>query len=313
MVIKPDFSKIKTYSIHERKSKVESTAFAQPCRRGASFADFVNSLPCFLKAADLDVLVETIVRARKNDKPVAVLMGAHVIKVGLNPVLIDAMQNHIITSIALNGAGSIHDAELACFGATSEDVAEGLADGSFGMARETGQMLNDTIHLGKGSGKGFGQLLGERLLTEQPPFVSSSLLAQAAQLSIPITVHVAIGADIVHQHPNTDAAAIGEASYLDFQLLSKQLAGLQPDAVVLLFGSSVLLPEVFLKALTVARNLGYPAHGFTTANFDMISHYRPRVNVLQRPTLTGGQSFEFIGHHEIMIPLLFAAIKEKMQ
>jgi hypothetical protein len=309
---KIDLTDIKTYSIHNRKSKIETASFARPHHKNSSFAEFLIALPQILKASDFAVLVDLVVQARRQDKPVVVLMGAHVIKVGLNPILIDAMHNRIITAIAMNGAGSIHDTELAYFGTTSEDVVDGLGNGLFGMAKETGCLLNETIHLGKGSDKGFGELLGERIVADQPPYASFSLLANALQLHLPATVHVAIGTDIVHQHSNADAAAIGEASYQDFKVLAEQLTHLQPGAVVLLFGSAVILPEVFLKALTVVRNLGHPAHGFITANFDMISQYRPRVNVMHRPTLTGGCFFEFIGHHEIMIPLLFAAVKEKL-
>lgn len=307
-----DLANVRTYSIQDRSSKVTPTTFAQPHTAGSSFLDFINHLPKQLKAGDLLSLADSIVAARRQEKPVIVLMGAHVIKVGLNPVLLDAVQNRIITGLALNGAGSIHDVELAYFGATSEDVAEGLQNGLFGMVRETGVIINETIHHGAASGKGYGQLLGERILADAPPHQAASLLAGAVDHRCPITVHVALGTDIVHQHPNADGAAIGLASYTDFKILAGQLCRLQPGAVVLLFGSAVILPEVFLKALTVARNLGHPAHGFTTASFDMISHYRPRVNVLQRPTASGGRYYELIGHHEILIPLLFAAVKEKL-
>ncbi len=307
---KIDLTRVTTYSIDERQSKVQISQLATAHTAGATFQTFLSALPEALKASDLLALARHIVAARRQELPVVVMMGAHVIKVGLSPVLIDAMRNGHITALALNGAGSVHDSELAYHGATSEDVAEGLADGSFGMARETGELLNETVRQGLGSGKGFGELLGERLHQDRPPFVHNSLLANAWQLNIPATVHVALGTDIVHQQPTANGAAIGEATLNDFKILAHQLSRLRPGAVVLLFGSSVVLPEVFLKALTVARNLGFPAHGFCTANFDMIPHYRPRVNVLQRPTQTGGRYFEFIGHHEIMLPLLFAAVKE---
>lgn len=307
---KIDLTRVHTYSIAGRQSKVQSGHLAAAHSTGASFQEFLSSLPAVLKASDLLHLAQDIVAARRQNLPVVVMMGAHVIKVGLSPILIEAMRAGYITTLALNGAGSVHDSELAYHGATSEDVAEGLADGSFGMARETGEFLNETVRMGMGSGKGFGELLGERMHREQPPFIHDSLLANAWQNNIPATVHVALGTDIVHQQPSADGAAIGEATLNDFKTLAHQLSRLQAGAVVLLFGSSVILPEVFLKGLTVVRNLGFPAHGFCAANFDMIPHYRPRVNVLQRPTQTGGRYFEFIGHHEIMLPLLFAAVHE---
>jgi len=309
---KLELTEVHTYSVRERDSQVAIASLSRPHAPQSRFRDFIGNLPNLLKAVDLALLVDLMVQARQQDKPVALLMGAHVIKVGLNPIIIDAMENGIITSVAINGAGSIHDTELAYFGATSENVAEGLETGLFGMAAETAAIINETIHRGADSNKGFGELMGDRLLLDHPPHGATSLLANAIQLRIPVTVHVALGTDIVHQHPNVDAAAIGTASYLDFKVFAQQLTALRPGAVVLLFGSAVLLPEVFLKALTVVRNLGYPAREFITANFDMISHYRPRVNVLQRPTQNGGRYFEFIGHHEIMIPLLFAAVKEKL-
>lgn len=307
---KIDLKRVTTYSIAERQSKVQSGQLAAAHRAGASFQDFLAALPSVLKASDLLNLAQDIVEARRQDLPVVLMMGAHVIKVGLSPVLIQAMRDGYITSLAMNGAGSIHDTELAYHGATSEDVAEGLSDGSFGMARETGEILNETVRRGMGSGKGFGELLGERLHADQPPYRHNSLLANAWEHNIPATVHVAVGTDIVHQQPSADGAAIGEATLNDFKTLAHQLSRLRPGAAVLLFGSTVILPEVFLKALTVVRNLGHPAHGFCTANFDMIPHYRPRVNVLQRPTQTGGHYFEFIGHHELLLPLLFAAVQE---
>lgn len=303
--------KVKTYSISQRKSKVEIDDLAAIFKSGESFKTFFNSLPNILKVTDLKRLVELIVQAQNKGKPVLVMMGAHVIKCGLNPILIDLMRSGIVSGLALNGAGAIHDSELAYWGTTSEDVAEGLANGSFGMARETGEILNDTIAAAKNSEMGFGEALGKRIADESPEFVQYSLLATGYELGVPVTVHVGIGTDIVHQQPNADGAAIGELSLRDFRIFANEVSHLGDGGVVLLFGSSVLLPEVFLKALTVARNLGHPAHNFTTANFDMFMHYRPRVNVVERPVMTGGQGFQFIGHHEIMIPLLAAAIKEK--
>jgi hypothetical protein len=307
-----DISQVRTYSISTRKSKLGVDDLAAPFKAGDSFSSFLATLPKSLKATDLLRLVEKIVAAKEKGKPVIVMMGAHVIKVGLSPLLVKGMKEKLITAIALNGAGAVHDTELAYWGKTSEDVAEGLGDGSFGMAAETGELLNQTIAQAKGSGKGFGEILGDRINNDAPPFSAHSLLAAGVRNGVPATVHVAIGTDIVHQHPSADGAAIGEASYLDFKIFAQQLSELGDGGVVLQFGSTVLLPEVFLKALTVVRNLGHQAHRFSTANFDMFHHYRPYVNVLQRPNLTGGEGMEFIGHHEIMIPLLFAALFERL-
>jgi len=308
-----DVSKVKTYSIAQRKSKVEVDDFASAHKPENSFAEFFESLPDILKGADLKRLVELVIQAKNKDKPVLVMMGAHVIKCGLNPILIDLMQNGIISGLALNGAGAIHDSELAYWGTTSEDVAVGLTDGTFGMARETGEILNDTIAEAKDSGMGFGEALGQRISSENPDYARYSLLATGYKLGAPVTVHVGVGTDIVHQQPNADGAAIGELSLRDFRIFAQEVSQLGDGGVLFNFGSNVLLPEVFLKALTVARNLGHPAHNFTTANFDMFMHYRPRVNVVERPVMTGGQGFNFCGHHEIMIPLLAAAIMEKYQ
>src|SRR3990172_1594153 len=307
-----DMSKVRTFSISKRKSKLAVGDLAAPFHAGGSFSSFLATLPKSLKATDLLRLVEKIAAAKEKSKPVIIMMGAHVIKVGLSPLLIKGIEEKLITAIALNGAGAIHDTELAYWGETSEDVAEGLKDGTFGMAAETGELLNETIAQAKGSGRGFGEILGDRIDNDAPPYSAHSLLAAGVRNSVPVTVHVAIGTDIVHQHPSADGAAIGEASYLDFKIFAQQLSELGDGGVVLQFGSAVLLPEVFLKALTVVRNLGYPAHRFTTANFDMFYHYRPYVNILQRPNLTGGEGLEFIGHHEIMIPLLFAMLFERL-
>jgi hypothetical protein len=305
-----EIQKVRTYSIGQRKSKVAIDDFATTFNAGDSFASFINSLPNILKGTDIKRLVEYIAFANKKGKPILLMMGAHVIKCGLNPIIIDLMERGIVTGLALNGAGAIHDSELAYWGTTSEDVVEGLADGSFGMARETGEILNDTIAKAKDSQTGFGEALGKRIHSEKPKFTEYSLLANGYELGVPVTVHVGIGTDIVHQQPNADGAAIGELSLRDFRIFTHQVSQLGDGGVVLNLGSAVILPEVFLKAITVARNLGHPVHNFTTANFDMLPHYRPRVNVVERPVKNGGQGFQFIGHHEIMIPLLAAAIKE---
>ena len=308
-----DLSKVKRYSIKERMSKVRSDALAESVQAGSSFADFYRSLPSFLAAKDLKELVRHIINARRNNKPVILMMGAHVIKVGLSPVIIDLMKAEIITCIALNGAGIIHDSEMCLFGQTSEDVAVGLSDGSFGMALETGHFINSAIADGQKDNLGLGECIGKGLIeSASPDALQRSILATAYALHIPVTVHVAVGTDIVHQHPDADGAAIGACSFRDFKILAAHVAEMNCGAVAINVGSNVILPEVFLKALTVARNIHGEVANFYTANFDMIQHYRPRVNVVQRPTATGGKGYQFTGHHEIMLPLLAAAIKEAM-
>ena len=305
-----DLKKVQTYSVRQRLSKVHRDELGKPFRRGDFFEMFYNSLPNILIARDFRELVQRIIAARQNDKPVIVMMGAHVIKVGLSPILVDLMRRGMITCIAMNGAGVIHDTELALFGQTSEEVAGGLADGSFGMAQETGEFINHAVSNGRNKQQGFGEAVGEALLQSAAEELKHSLLATAFELSIPATVHVAIGTDIIHQQPSADGAAYGELSFRDFKIFTAQVGKINDGGVVLNFGSNVLMPEVFLKALTIVRNIQPPVKDFFTANFDMFAHYRPRVNVVQRPTLQGGKGYNFIGHHEIMIPLLAAAIKE---
>ncbi len=303
-----DLSKVKLYSIIQRDSKVQVDFLGAPTDPLASFTEWWRSLPDILVARDLKALVRDIAAARRKHKPVIFMMGAHVIKVGLSPLLIDLMERGIITAIALNGAGIIHDSELALFGTTSEDVAANLFDGTFGMAKETGEFINNAVKRGREARLGLGESVGKSLLEAKAPNLSVSIVARAYQMGIPVTVHVGIGTDIIHQQPSADGAAIGELSHRDFRILAQHLTDLD-GGVVLNIGSAVVLPEVFLKALTVARNLGHPCKAFTTANFDMIQHYRPRLNVVTRPTMGGGQGYTFTGHHEIMIPLLAAGIK----
>lgn len=305
-----DLQKVKTYSVRQRLSKVHRDELAKPFRRGDFFETFYHSLPDILAAKDFRELVERIIAACEKNKPVIVMMGAHVIKVGLAPILVDLMRRGVITCVAMNGAGVIHDTELALFGQTSEEVADGLADGSFGMAQETGEFINHAIIAGRSKQQGFGEAVGEALMARSVEGVKRCLLATAFELSIPATVHVAIGTDIIHQQPTADGAAYGELSFRDFKIFTAQVAKINDGGVVLNIGSNVVMPEVFLKALTIARNLQPPVKDFFTANFDMYAHYRPRVNVVQRPTLQGGKGYNFIGHHEIMIPLLAAAVKE---
>ncbi len=309
-----DLSSVKTASIKKRTSKVGVQDFAQlydPARQ--SFSQFINSLPAILVADDFKRVVHHIGDARKNKKPVIVMMGAHVIKVGCSPIIIDLIKHNIVTAIAMNSAAAIHDVETAMWGVTSEDVADNLMDGSFGMWTETGEFINGVLtHYFKESDAGYGEALGEALTKKSAPNLVYSILAAGISSNIPVTVHAAIGTDIVHQQPTMNGAATGELSFRDFRTLCDVVGGLTDGGVVLNFGSAVILPEVFLKALTVARNVGHKAKGFVTVNFDMIQHYRPRVNVVQRPTQDGGKGYSITGHHEIMIPLLAAAIKDVM-
>jgi len=304
-----ELAKVKTYSVVKRKSKVKAQQFARPISGRASFVEFWNSLPRLLASEDLRSLVRAIVRARRNSKPVIAMMGAHVVKCGLSPVLIDLIERKVLTALAMNGAVAVHDCEMALFGATSEDVARGLKDGSFGMAQEIGAFYNRAVGEAAKKKRGLGETLGKALWEAKAKYLPLSLLAAARRLKLPATVHVAIGTDIVHQHPSANGAALGKASFEDFLRFAGELAELDRGGVVLNLGSAVIMPEVFLKALTVVRNLGHPARGFTTANFDMIQHYRPRMNVVQRPVEGGGKGYEITGHHEIMIPLLAAAVK----
>ncbi len=308
-----DLRKVKTISMRTRKSKVQFKDFATPFQpKLQTFSKFVDSLPQILVAKDLRQLVDDIIEANRHKKPVIVLMGAHVIKAGLSPLLIDLMKANVINCLAMNGAAAIHDVEIAMWGKTSEDVEENLNDGSFGMVKETGEFINKTLTYNMNySTAGYGEVLGKAL--QKAPNRKYSILAWCNKLNIPATVHVAIGTDIVHQQPTMDGHATGEMTFRDFKVLCNVIKRLQGSGVVMNFGSAVVLPEVFLKALTVSRNLYPPAKGFTTANFDMIQHYRPRMNVVHRPTRDGGKGYMFTGHHEIMIPLLCAMIKNKMK
>ncbi len=305
-----DLTKIRTYSIKDRPSKVEIAKFASPYKKGTTLSEFISSLPDILIGADFKALVRRIVEAHQTKKQVIAMMGAHVIKCGLSPLIIQLMEEGIVNALALNGAGIIHDTEIANWGITSEDVAEALNDGSFGMVRETADFLNSAMEAGREQRIGLGESVGKRILEVNGENVHLSVLASGYKYEVPVTVHVAIGTDIIHQHPSTNGATVGELSHRDFKIFAAQVAKLKPGSVVLNFGSAVILPEVFLKALTVARNLGHNAHGFTTANFDMLRHYRPHVNVVTRPTQTGGTGYQFTGHHEIMIPLLVAGVME---
>jgi len=312
MKIEPvDLSKLKTYSIKQRENKVRVKDFARVSQKGDSFNQFIGSLPAILKGNDFPQLVEAIVDAFKKKKLILWAMGDSVIKCGLSPIIINLMQKGLVSAIALQGAGIIHDAEIALIGETSEEVADTIKDGRFGMAEETGKLLNTAIKQGAAQGLGMGEAVSKKLTELNPPYAEYSLLIQAYKLGIPVTVHIAIGTDIIHMHPACSGKAIGEASHLDFRRFAALITKLE-EGVFLNIGSAVILPEVFLKSLSIARNLGYNVNRFTTANLDMISHYRPLENVVKRPTATGGKGYSFIGHHEIMIPLLARAVVERI-
>ncbi len=312
MKIEPlDFSGLKTYSLQDRYSKVTVEDFGAPIKENSTLRTFLASLPDQLLGHDFPELVRCLARVHRSGRPILMGMGAHVIKVGLNPVLIDLMERSIITGLAMNGACIVHDAEIAMTGSTSEEVGDVLGDGAFGAARETGEVLNGAIALGAKENIGMGQAVGEYLLTRDFPHNDKSLLAAAARLGIPVTVHVAIGTDIIHIHPSASGEDIGKTSYHDFRLFCAEVAALQGGAY-LNIGSAVLLPEVFLKALTLVRNLGHRVDDFTTANFDFIKQYRSLTNVVNRPTAQGGRGYHITGHHELMIPLLAASLLDEL-
>lgn len=308
-----DVSHVKTISIASRRSKVTPKDFARVYKpRTESFSRFVRSLPHILAAEDLREVVDGIIDSRRRRKPVILMLGAHVIKVGLSPLIVDLIKKNIVTAVAMNGAAAIHDVETAMWGKTSEDVAENIADGRFGMSRETGEFINGTLRKFVQTDLGFGEALGRELLSRKAKNRRLSILATCYVHNAPVSVHAAIGTDIIHQQPSMNGAATGEMTFRDFRVLCDVVKDLRGGGVVINVGSSVIMPEVFLKALTVARNLGYAAKNFTTVNFDMIRHYRPMVNIVQRPILAGGRGYSITGHHEIMIPLLCAMIKERL-
>jgi len=307
-----DFTKVRTYSLNRRPSKIKKGDLAKTGKRSASFKRFYDSLPDILAARDIKNIRDDIINARKKRRSVIFMLGAHVVKCGLSPLIIDLMKKRVITAIALNGAGIIHDAELAMTGKTSEDVGKALKDGSFGMAKETAQFINGAINKGVNEGVGIGTAVGEKILAEKLPLSDISILASGIKYNVPVTVHVAVGTDIIHQHPSCNGAAIGEGSMIDFRNLVYSVIKLNKGGVVMNVGSAIILPEVFLKALNLARNLKHKVNHFTTANFDMITHYRPTQNVVKRPTEGGGLGYNIIGHHEIMVPLLYQAILEEI-
>ncbi len=308
-----DLKKVRTYPIGERKSKTQIGKFAKPLPPDSDIHDFLNSLPRYLKADDLKSLVSSILTAKRKRKPIILMLGAHPIKCGLSPILIDLMEQGFVSLLSTNGAGAIHDLEIAFWGKTSEEVEKGIEDGTFGMAKQTGEIFNGISTFAGENDLGLGEALGKKIMDMGAKFRKYSLLANAYRLNIPACVHVAFGTDIVHPHPNFDPASTGKATYVDFQVLANEVAKLNEGGVVLHFGSAVILPEVFLKALSAARNIKGEVKNFTTANFDMIQHYRPNVNVVSRPTQKSGKGFSFTGHHEIMLPLLAWALKNSKQ
>ncbi len=305
-----DLSDVKTYPLKSRASKACVEDFARPVAPGGSIAALVDSLPGILAAADFKAIVGAITAAKRVDAGVVWGLGAHVIKTGLGPVLIDLMERGFVSAIATNGAAIIHDFEVALVGATSEDVDEALGPGRFGMADETGRLLNGAINDGVGAGLGIGQAVTRFLAARQPQFARYSVFAAAARLNIPVTVHVAIGTDIIHMHPAASGAALGEGSLRDFRYFVSNVARLE-RGVYLNCGSAVVLPEVFLKAVALARNRGLALAELTTVNLDFIRGYRPQTNVVARPTAGTGRGYSLVGHHELMIPLLAAALVER--
>jgi hypothetical protein len=305
-----DLAGVRTYPLADRKSQVTVSAFARPHAAGQGMAAFLDGLPRVLAADTLRQVTADILRARSAGRPIIWGLGAHVIKVGLAPVLIDLMERGLVTAVALNGAGIVHDFEIAVAGHTSEDVAAGIGAGEFGMARETGEEVNRAIVEGDAAGLGLGASLGAYLERRHPPHVGASLLAAARRLGVPVTVLVAFGTDIVHMHPACDPAGVGRATHLDFRILAGVVSRLGGGGVYLNVGSAVLLPEVFLKAVTLARNLGHEIADFATVNMDFIQSYRPNTNVVDRPTRGVGRGYSLTGHHEIMVPLLAAALVE---
>ncbi len=306
------FSKIKTIPRRARTWKVHRKHFGSTPPPGATVSELLNALPRLLAADDLRATIAALASAQKRRRPVLALVGAHVIKCGLTPILCDLVRRRVITAIALNGAGAIHDFELARWGATSENVDETLVEGTFGLVDETGREMNALFAGGFARSLGMGETLGEGLVACKARYASESLLATAYAVGIPVTVHVALGTDVIHQHPTARGDVIGALTMEDFRVLAGVVSTLATGSVVLNLGSAVVLPEVFLKCVSSARNLGFGVSGFTAVNLDMIQHYRPRENVLRRPTIGGGHAIALTGHHEIMIPLIAAGVIDKI-
>ncbi|MBP6774250.1 MAG: hypothetical protein KA154_14725 [Gemmatimonadaceae bacterium] len=312
-----DLADVRTIPIQVRPNKVRAEEFAVPPgddARDRTMGDFLSSLPDILVARDFLAVVNAIVEARRRERGVLLMLGGHVVKTGLARVLVDLVRRGVVTHVAMNGSAAIHDYEVARFGGTSEDVAAGLRDGSFGMAEETGRGLNGAFVAGMQNQWGMGESVARNLAQHEPlAHGDLSLTYQCWRLGVPATIHAALGAEIIHQHPAANGAAIGDTSHRDFRRLAASIATLHDGGVVLNVGSAVIMPEVFLKALTIARNLnaGRPTN-FVTCDLDMQRHYRPRMNVVRRPTQDSGKGYEITGHHEIMVPLLAWAIVERM-
>ncbi len=303
-------NRIRTYSLKDRPSKVEVRTFGRPHTQGGTLAEFLETLPQILAAQSLQDLARAILQADNLGKAILWGLGGHIIKTGLSPVIIDLMDRGLVTAVALNGSGIVHDFEIALSGATSEDVETQLEQGAFGMAEETGRGINQAINDGVPDGLGIGESLGRHLERLRPSFGNYSLLLQAYLRNIPVTVHITLGTDIIHNHPSISPSATGEGTHRDFRLFASLVSRLNGGGVYLNCGSAVTLPEVFLKCVTLVRNSGEPLQDFTTANLDFIQHYRPTENVLKRPVKKGGRGFSLTGHHEIMVPLLAAWLIE---
>ncbi|MBN2032486.1 MAG: hypothetical protein JW836_04355 [Deltaproteobacteria bacterium] len=303
---------VRAYPLSQRPSKVKSDDFGKPWSAGGDLSAWLRALPDILAARDFRNVAASIVRAAKKGNMIILAMGAHAVKVGLNPVIIDLMERGIIRGLAMNGACIIHDTEIAMAGHTSEDVAARLGEGKFGMAEEPAVFLNEAVREGAKAEMGLGAAVGERLSLAKFPYGRFSLLARAFELDIPVTVHVAIGTDTIHFHPSVDGPSLGYATHLDFRLFARLVSELE-GGVFINLGSAVILPEVFLKAVSLVRNLGHRLKEVTTVNMDFIRQYRPITNVVQRPTLEGGQGYSLMGHHEIMFPLLAAAVVEGLK
>lgn len=306
-----DLAKVRTYALQRRRSLVQASALAKVPSAGMSVADFLGGLPDALAARDLAAIAAQLARRHRRGRRIVLGMGAHPIKVGLSPLIIDLMRRGILSAVAVNGAAIIHDFELAWAGQTSEDVGPALEDGSFGMARETGAFLNGAIRAAE-AGEGLGAAVGRALATAELRNPEVSILRAGFEFGVPVTVHVAVGTDIIHMHPSADGAAIGAGSLHDFHRLAGVVSGMRGGAFINL-GSAVILPEVFVKALNLARNVGHRVDDLLTADMDFLRHYRPGVNVVQRPTAGSGKGYRLTGHHEIMFPLLCAALFEQLE
>lgn len=302
---------VQTISIHQRQHKVRVSDFVD-LQAWQAQRTLRALLPQVLKGQELPAIVDGFVAAQQRGRAIVFALGAHVIKCGLSPLLIDMMRRGWLSTLVLNGAGIIHDLEVALIGATSEDVAANLGSGAFGMVQETPCLLNEALQRYDSPSVGLGTAVGQAIAEGEYPYKEYSLLAAAYTCQVPVTVHVAIGADTIHMHPSTDGAVLGQATYADFQRLTLLLRGLHDGGCYWNIGSAVLLPEVFLKALTLCRNTGHEVERFMTVNLDMIQHYRPAYNVIQRPTQDGGHGYAISGHHEIMLPLLYAMIVEAL-